>query len=310
MNARRNPRVFLERMSISFAGLLLVALTALAAAGCGGGGGSNGDAEAAMAKLLEVGQNPGTTNQVLVDGLPPGLPDGLPEYPGSRLVGSTVTTSSAAKTLGVLRETGDSVDKVYAYFEQALDVDPWEIQISSFPAKSAGLQFVSVTDANMAGAVVIQSSGQDEGDTLIFLSIQTATATPTSEPFKLEPSKPLPRDWPAQVPVYPNATITGTAWGRAEAASEWQISFLAQTTPTDVIDFYRTELTNASFVVTDQAPQNGVSVLSFKNELTAETWNGAVSAQTFADDPTYTQGTVQLSISSSAAAQPSGTPTP
>ena len=36
-----------------------------------------------MAKFLEVGQSPGTTNQVLVDKLPPDLPDGLPEYPGS-----------------------------------------------------------------------------------------------------------------------------------------------------------------------------------------------------------------------------------
>jgi len=292
--------------------LLIVALMAglAAAAGCGGGGGSDQEAESAIAKLLKVGQSPGTTNQVFVGELPPDLPSGLPEYPGSSLVGSTITTSDAAKTLSVLRETGDPVDKVYAFYEQALDTDPWEIQISSFPAKSAGLQFVNINDANMAGAVIIQSSGDDEGDCLIFVSIQTASGTATSEPFELEPSKPLPRDWPAQVPIYPNATITGTAWGRAEGASEWQISFLAQTTPTDVIDFYRTELTNASFVVTDEAPQNEVSVLSFKNELTAETWNGAVSAQTFADDPSYAQGTVQLSISSGAATQPLATPMP
>jgi hypothetical protein len=304
-NTGRSPRTFPRPVIILFLGVL--ALGSALAWGCGGG--SNGGAESALAKLLQIGQSPGTTNEVLIGKLPPGLPDGLPEYPGSKLIGSTVTTSSGAQGLGVLRETGDPVDKVFAFYEQALDTDPWEIQISSFPAETAGVQFVNISDSNMAGAVVIQPPTDGDGS-LIFTSIQKPVDAPTSEPFKLEPSKPLPRDWPSQVSLYPNATITGTAWGRTAGASEWQISFLAQTTPTDIIDFYRTELSNAGFVVTDEPPQGEAPVLSFKNELTAETWSGAVSAQTFADDPTYAQGTVQVSISAATAAQPSAVPTP
>jgi len=303
--------MFRRPLAFLFLSLLVVVLAAgLALAfGCGGSS-SNQKAESAIAKLFEVGQSPGTTNEVLIDKLPPDLPDGLPEYPGSKLIGSTITTGGGAQGLGILRETGDPMDKVYAFYEQALDTDPWEIQLSSFPAETAGLQFVNINDSNMAGAVVIQSSGGDDSGSLIFTSIQKAIEAVTSEPFKLEASKPLPRDWPSQVPLYPNATITGTAWGRSVGAGEWQVSFLAQTASTDVIDFYRTELTNAGFVVTDEAAQGEASVLSFKNELTAEIWNGAVSAQVFADDPAYAQATVQLSISSAAATQPSEVPTP
>jgi len=310
-NASRSPRMSRRPRAFLFLSLLVIVLAAgiALAFGCGGGS-SNQEAESAVAKLLQVGQSPGTTNEVLIDKSPADLPDGLPEYPGSKLIGSTITTSGGAEGLGVLRETGDPVDKVYAFYEQALDTDPWEIQISSFPAETAGLQFVNINDSNMAGAVVIQSSGDDDSGSLIFTSIQKAIEAPTSEPFKLEPSKPLPRGWPGQVPLYPNATITGTAWGRSVGAGEWQISFLAETTLTDVIDFYRTELTSAGFVVTDEPPQGEASVLSFKNELTPEIWNGAISAQAFADDPAYALGTIQLSISSAAATQPSGTPTP
>jgi hypothetical protein len=308
-NSTCNPQGLHGSRRFLLAGLVLVALGAglIAALGCGGG--SNSKAESVIGKLLEVGQNPGTDTQVLVDKLPPDLPDGLPSYPGSSLLGSTITTSGGTKSLGVLSESGDPVDKVYTFYEQELDKDPWTVEISSFPSQAAGVQFTSASDPNLVGAVVIQASG-DSSDSLIYLSVQNTSEAASPTPFKVEPSKPLPRDWPSQVPLYPNASITGTAWGRSVGASEWQISFIAQTTATDIIDFYRTQLTNGGFVVTDEAPQNGVSMLSFKNVQTTETWNGGVSAQTSTGDPSYAQGTVQISISSNATPQPSGTPTP
>jgi hypothetical protein len=308
-NRSSNPRKFRPPIVFLLLSLPAVVLAAGAALAFGCGGGSNGGAESAIARLLEIGQAPGTANEVLIGKLPPGLPNGLPEYPGSKLIGSTVTTSGGAQGLGVLRETGDPVDKVYAYYEQALDTDPWAIQISSFPDKTAGVQFVSVNDPNIAGAVIVQAPSDGSGS-LIFLSVQQPVEAPTSEPFQLEPSKPLPPDWPSLVSLYPDATVTGTAWGRSADANEWQISFLVQAAPADIINFYRTGLANAGFTVTDEAAQGDASLLSFNNQTVTETWSGGISAQTFADDPTYAQGTVQVSISAATAAQPPAVPTP
>ena len=303
--SERTPRRFI---SFLFPVLLVVALAAglVASSGCGGGS-SDEKAVAAIEKFLEVGQSPGTTNQILLDKLPPGLPEGLPEYPGSKLIGSTVTTSSSGKGLGVLRETGDPVDQVYTFYEQAFSTAPWRVQLSTFPGKVAGVQFTNINDAGASGAVVIQPSS-DDGTSVIFLSVQSMLSS-TPEPFELEPSKPLPLGWPEQIPIYSSATITDTGWGQTGSSIEWQITFLAQITAQEVIDFYRIELTKAGFTVNDEAPQGATLVLSFQGAQTNETWSGAISVQAFAQDPTYAQATVQLQIGV-ATPQPSGTPAP
>jgi hypothetical protein len=308
--SNRSPQTSCLHVRLLSLGLIVVVLAAALAGafGCGGGS-SDSKAVASLQKFLEIGQDPGTTSRVLLDELPPGLPDGLPEYPGSTLIGSTITTGTGANGLGVLRETGDPVDKVYVYYEQALSTAPWQVQVSTFPGKIAGIQFASTNDSSITGAVVIQPSSDDAGHSMIFLSIQSTSGSSTSEPFKLEPSKPLPTGWPEEIPLYSGATVTDTGWGQTGSSIEWQITFLAQASAQEVIDFYKTELTKAGFSVNDEAPQGATLVLSFQGAQTNEAWNGAVSALAFAQDPTYAQARVQLQIGA-AAPQPSGTPTP
>ncbi len=308
-SACRSPRTLGCLIRSLFPVLLVVTLAAGALAVSGCGGSSDDKAVAAMEKFLEVGQSPGTTNQILLDKLPPGLPEGLPEYPGSNLIGSTVTTSSAGKVLGVLRETADPVDQVYAFYEQAFSTAPWRVQVSTFPGTAAGVQFTNINDTGVSGAVVIQPSTGEDGTSVIFLSIQSTSGSSTAEPFELQPSKPLPMGWPEQIPVYSGATVTDTGWGQTGSSIEWQITFLAQVAAQEVIDFYKTELTKAGFTVNDEAPQGATLMLSFQGAQTNEAWSGAVSAQAFAQDPTYAQATVQLQIGV-AVPQPSGTPAP
>jgi len=289
----------------AFLGLALVG--ALVAVGCGGSS-ADSKAQTIVQKFLEAAQSPGTQSQVMLGRVPDDLPASLPAYPGSDLLGSVVTTGTGGlKDDSVLRETGDSVDDVYAFFQQALDASPWEILASTTSGKIAALQFGSTTDPNVAGTVVIQPS--DSGS-VIYTSFQAASAeTPTSEPFKLDPSKPLPRGWPSQIPIYPNANVSDTRWSRSSGSVQWQVSLLAFTTPKDIIDYYRTELSNADFGVTQQPDQGGVSSLSFENKLTSPPWTGTVTTQTFAQDPTYAQAIIQLQIGSGTP-QPSGAATP
>jgi len=261
-----------------------------------------------MEKFLQVGQSPDATSKIILNELAPGLPDGLPEYPGSKLVGSTVTTSAEGKVLGVLSETGDPVDQVYIYFENAFATEPWRVQFSTFAGKVAGVQFTNPIDTTVTGGVVVQPAS-DGGGSLIFLSVQLVAGSNTAEPFKLEPSKQLPMGWPEQVLIYPGATVTDTGWGQDGKSIQWQITLLVQGTLSDFVEFYRAELTKAGFTVNDVASQAGVSTLSFKGAESDETWEGAVSAQAFAQDPTYVQATIQVVVSATASQQ-SGTPSP
>jgi len=281
------------------------------AVGCGGSS-SDSKAQAIVQKFVEAGQSPGTQSQVMLGKVPDDLPADLPVYPGASLLGSVVTTGAGGlKDVSVLRETGDSVGDVYAFYEQAFDTSRWQIPASTSSGKIAALQFANSSDPNMAGTLVIQPT--DSGS-VIYTSLQTAPAeTPTSEPFKLDPSKPLPRGWPPQIPIYPKANVADTAWSRSSGSVQWQVSLLAVATPKDIIDYYRTQLWNAGFTVTSNPDQGGVSSISFENNLISPPLSGTVTTQTFAQDPTYAQAAIQLQIGAATpqpAPQPSGTATP
>ncbi|MGA2285570.1 MAG: hypothetical protein ABSG55_04800 [Dehalococcoidia bacterium] len=295
----------------AFLGLALVG--GFVAVGCGGSGGSDSKAQAIVQKFVEAGQSPDTQSQVMLGKVPDDLPADLPAYPGASLLGSVVTTGAGGlKDDSVLRETGDSVNDVYAFYEQAFDTPPWQIEASTSRGKISALQFANTGDPTMAGTLVIQP--ESGGGSVIYTSLQTTPAqTPTSEPFKPDPSKPLPSGWPSQIPIYPNANVADTAWSRSNGSVQWQVSLLAVATPKDIIDYYQTQLSNAAFTVTNQPDQSGVSSLFFQNNLTSPPWSGTVTAQTFAQDPTYAQAVIQLQIGSGTpqpAPQPSGTATP
>jgi hypothetical protein len=295
-------------------GLLVLLPLALAVAfsACGGGDDNGGQAEQVIERFLEFGQEAGTEIQVLLDELPPDLPDGLPQYPGSSLIGSTVTTSEYVDAFSVLWDSGDSLDEILLYYEEALEQDPWQVVLSTSTADFAALQFNKVDDANFVGGVVIQRSGDDKEHSAILLSVQTLLegGGTEPEPFELGASKPLPRGFPTQMPVYPQATVTDTGWARSPGNVDIQINFLTADAPRDVIDFYRSELKNKGWEVTDETTEDLSLALSFENNVDSETWSGGITANLFEEDPDYTRASLWLRISSETAENPSATPTP
>jgi hypothetical protein len=279
-------------------------------AGTACGGSSDSNAQKAIERLLEIGQTSGTSTTVSFGKLPDGLPDGVPAYPDSTLLASTLTTGSGQKGFGILRDTGDPLDKVYQFYEDALDKAPWQITLSSSPQDLGGIQFASADDPSLVGTVVIQPALTDAGRLTVFLSIQTVSTEPTSTatPFQLGSSKALPAGFPAQIPVYPGATITDTAWARSSGALQWQVVFLVQKAPQDILDYYRTELTGRGFTVTDAPSQGGASILTIANNLAQPPWSGTIAVSLFQQDPSYVQTTLQLTIGSTPT--PTTTPKP
>ena len=300
-----------SRLAIPSFFLLLAVVLAAFAAGCGGGGNSDKDTEALVERFLEVGQSVKISNEVLLGRLPDDLPEGLPQYPDADLVASTISTGSGAKGYGLLLEAGDDFGKVFTYYEEALDTEPWQLLLATSQEDGGALQFGNLEDPNLSGTVLIQPSTADDGKTLVFLSVQTFLEDATQEPFEMPSSRPLPRGFPAQMPIYQGATVTQTGWARSQTGIEFQVGFLAKTTPQDIIDFYRTELRSKGWVVTDEPTSGSVMVLKIENKQPGETWSGTVSATVFGDAPEYTEATLQLSIGSGETASPTSTlPTP
>ena len=290
---------------IGRAGLLILALLAVAAAvgACGGGDGDK-QAEQVTGRFLEVGQNPGATAEVMIGKLPADLPPGLPEYPGASLIGSAVTTDGAQKAVSVLRETADPLDNVMLFYEDALEQAPWQVVVSTSQEGLAALQFSRLDDANFMGAVIVRSSA-DEKRSTILLSVEVLGEAPSPQPFELGASKPLPRGFPAEMPLYPDMTVTDSAWGRSADTTQFQVSFLTKGSPQDVIAFYRNDFQSRGGWTITEEPSQGTAVgFSFEHKAGDQTWSGSISADTFTEDPTYTQASLQLQIG------PESQPTP
>jgi len=295
---------------IGRAGLFILALLAVAAAAgaCGGDGDGNKQAEQVIGKLLEVGQSPGTTAEVMIGKLPADLPAGLPDYPGASLIGSTVTTDAGQKVISVLRETADPLDNVILFYEDALEQAPWQVVISTSQEGLAALQFGNLDDANLVGTVIVQSSA-DKKRCTILLSVQVAGEAPSPQPFELGASKPLPRGFPAEMPLYPDMTVADTAWGRSADTTEFQVNFLTKGSPQDVIAFYRNDFqSRGGWTITEEPIQGTAVGFSFEHNAEGQTWSGNIGADTFAKDPTYTQASLQLRIGPESQPTPSATP--
>ena len=294
-------------------GLLALVLLVATAVAIACGGGDNKDADQVLQRFMEIGQNPGATAEVMIGEVPSGLPADLPEYPGSSLIGSTVTTDAGTESISVLRETSDSLDNVLLYYEENLDTSPWEILLSTSQETFAAVQFGKLDDANLLGSIVIQSSGDGKRSTILTSVQIAASETPTAKPFELGASKPLPRGFPAEMPVYPDITITDTAWARSTDTLDFQVNFLTKGSSQDVADFYRKELGSRGWTVTDQPSetgQTGVLALTFEGKAPGQTWSGAISINVFEEDPSYTQVRLQVRIGPEASPTPAAVPTP
>ncbi|MDI6857168.1 MAG: hypothetical protein QME71_02505 [Dehalococcoidia bacterium] len=298
----------LRRLPVLGLALAFTIALAFAFAGCGGDGEGDEDAATVVERFLGLGQEPGTTIDVTLGSEPAGLPSGLPEYPGSSLLGSTVSETQGQKGYTVLRETSDSPDTVLLYFEEELEKDPWQVVLSTSVQGFAALQFTRIDDATFLGGVIVQDAGN--GRSTILLSVQTLGGqTPETKPFEPAASKPLPRGFPAEVPLYPDMTVTETAWARSSSTTEFQVTFITKDLMMDVLDFYRMELTTRGWTVTDQADQTGGTALSFESTALGGTWSGRLTVAQFEEDPSYTRARLDLSIGAQGE-QPSPSPTP
>jgi hypothetical protein len=108
----------------------------------------------------------------------------------------------------------DGRDKVFSYYESALNKDPWQLASTFSTEELDTLQFSDAGDPDISGVVSIARGG-DDNRTSVLISLQDAGAFRQQlPPFKLQESLAVPKEFPSDIPVYEGATVTGSAFVR------------------------------------------------------------------------------------------------
>ena len=289
--------------------IVLAALALLLAAACGSGG-SDGERTAAVIHrlLLAAGTNDTSSLESFPGELPDGLPVEPPIYPGADLVVSSRQPApvgqGATPPAGagqpqpllyfIVLDTDGSRDDVFTFYEKELDEDPWQIESTFSTPELDTLQFVSVEDADIAGAVSIAHGG-DDGRTTILISLQDSGALLDEEaPFELGESLQAPKEFPDDVPLYEGSTITSSAFFREPGNQSFLVIFLTQDAQEDVIEFYTEALESRGWAVTVREPLGTESRIEFVDE--AGDIGGSIQADGFRRSEDYTEVRIQISL--------------
>jgi hypothetical protein len=299
---------------------LLVAVLAgglLAGLACGGGG-SNGETAALIHRLLlAAGTDQAGSLESFPGQLPPGLPVEPPQYPGAKLIVSSrqpapVSSPADGATGGdvaqpllyfIVLDTPDSRQDVYTFYEQTLDQDPWQLESSFSTPQLDTFQFFDVQDADIAGAVSIAQGG-DDGRTSILISLQDAGAfLDELPPFDLGESLAVPQDFPAEIPRYPEATVTGSAFFREPASQSFLLIFITLDTGSDVLDFYKQAFQAKGWTVQENEPSSLEERIEYRDA--DRTVTGEVFTNPFAPSRRYTEVHLRVLLKPSG-----GQPTP
>jgi hypothetical protein len=119
----------------------------------------------------------------------------------------------------------------------------------------------------------------------------------------LAASRPLPRDFPKDFPIYKgskDSIITDTAFERQPGSISYTVSFLTTNSRDDVMSYYRQQFQSRSWTVTDtplpegQTPVPSIDFTDSKQEI-----QGTVQADTWDEDSAYTRVDVFVDVATS-----------
>jgi hypothetical protein len=283
---------------LRFLVFLVGALVPLAAA-CAGGEGTEERVAGIVSRTLEQFQ----AGSAGVDHFPGRLPDDMPvvppQYPGSELVASFRTVAEDSVVYFVILDTGDSEVQVFQYYEEALDEEPFQVDVSSSTDELTAVQFSSTEDSDVQGVVAITQSPEGDKRTSIFVSLSAPSDDQPEEekPFELGASRPLSWNFPEDVPIYPGSTVIGTSYLRSADGRDFLVTLLTLDAQDEVIDYYREQFETLGWTVTDEVDQGFAVSISFEDSASPRI-SGIISADLFTEDPDYTRMDMQIRVRS------------
>lgn len=228
--------------------------------------------------------------------LPPDFAADFPIYTDADVVVSIAMASEQGTGYLIVLSTPDSTDDVFSYYSDALDADPWQVEIGRASDEFTGLRFLRPDNIDVSGDVSLHRS--QLGDrTVIYLSFndisQAILPGGDTAPFSLGPTRPLPVGFPDDIPIYQGAedsVVLDTYFERGQGGQAFIVTFLTKDSQDDVIEFYRSDFEGRGWTVSDA----GVSSTSFAlgiefDDGAAQSVSGSITADSFEDDATYTQ---------------------
>jgi hypothetical protein len=229
--------------------------------------------------------------------LPPGFPDDIPTYPDSEVVSSIVQLGADDALFLIAYDTPDSREDVAAYFRDELDSGNFQIDGAQDGREADLIQFSKTDDADVSGLVLVAES-KDREITTVFYSVEVIAGADDVDlaPFVPRVSRPLPADFPTDVPTYPDAIVVETVTQRESGADLFGIAFITRDTSSSVLDFYRERFEEAGWTVTDadtsQSDLEDAQGINFESE--DGELSGSVTTGVFRDDRNYTRVELQV----------------
>lgn len=239
--------------------------------------------------------------------IPPNFPSDLPQYKDAKLISSLEIASGQGTLYMVFASTSDSPQKVYEFFLGALDDDPWQVELAQDTADLSGIVFSSPDDADVQGDVRIIHSTLDNRTSIYYrLQDLTPTSRSSSQDKDAIPtsSRPLPPGFPNDIPIYDGkkseSIVTDTYFQRDPGAIAFYVSFLSKDTQNEILAYYKGEFEKRGWTVTEstEASRGFSETIEFSDGAKQQI-QGAILADAFAADPSYTKIELQMQVSTS-----------
>ena len=233
-----------------------------------------------------------------------GFPDEFPMYGSASTVAAFRVPAAEGTNYIVILSTAAGPEEVLRFYLESLDEDPWQVEAARSSPEFTGLLFSRPDNPDIQGNVTLHVSEID-GRTSIYISLQdvslAAKSLPTDEPFVLGRSLPLPEKFPDDIPIYAgesgDSTVTVTQFQRSPGGVTYIVAFLTKDGQGDVINFYEEEFGRRGWTVTESDSRNLGFALAI-DFSDAPGLEGSILADSFPDDPTFTQVDVVLQVSS------------
>jgi hypothetical protein len=274
-----------------------VVVAALAYAAWGGDGGSDQGGAGALEGILRPPSDPNTQIDSFKGEVPPGFPDDFPIYSNGKIVVSLEILSDQGTSYFVVMNTKDSTEDVYDFYNSELDDDPWQVEIGQSSEELTGVRFLRPDNPDVSGTVIIHGSDLDD-TTSIYVSFEDVSAAISpggaNNPFSLGASRPLPRGFPNDVPIYSsrgnNAVVVDTYFERGGGGQIFRVSFLTKDSTDDVMKYYTDEFKGRGWTATDSTGQSPTSfALSLNFADNNQSLQGQITADSFENDAAYTK---------------------
>ena len=293
---------------------LIAATAALVLAACGGDGGDGGDGGRLADRILRLGKDLTTVVDVRSAELPtgmsaalnPGLTDdtpqedivALPVHPDGELIGSfRIAAPDGVVSFYLLYDIPLDDRTVNADLMRQLDESPWQVVAGQSTETQSAIQFQSTVSGDMEGRAFIRPVPDPDGlvtSVVYILQIRPPKLTEAPD-FQLPAPRPVPDDFPAPFLVLEGMTPITVQWSSSPAGDSYQMVLLTLESAFDVAAEYRERFEAEGWELTDDRAIGFATVLDFQSSDGAT--QGNLSADSFADDDSYTSVVLDLLVS-------------